>query len=93
MFTFKKISKCTFSLKIAYFYKYVSIILLHIHKMSLLRLYIASNWLLFELNWLFILQGRLQGFYKTLIKLNLHLLEWWTGPSWPPNYDKLWNLG
>ena len=44
---------------------YVSIVLLHIRKMSLLMLYIASNWLLFELNWLFILQGRLQRFYKT----------------------------
>ena len=52
-------------LKIAYFYKHASIILLDIHEMSLLRLYIASNWLVFELNWLFILQGRLQGFYKT----------------------------
>ena len=48
MFTFEKISKCTFALKIAYFYKYVSIILLDIDKMSLLRLYIASNWLVFE---------------------------------------------
>ena len=38
------------SLKIAYFYKHASIILLDIHEMSLLRLYIASNWLVFELN-------------------------------------------
>lgn len=101
MFTFKKISKCIFSLRIAYFDKYVSIVLLHIHKMSSLKLYITSEFLI-DCSVTVCIARTLTRFLQNIsnrhvtlyfssviIKLNLYLPEdlpdGWTGPICPLN--------